>query len=460
MAYDVREYGAVGDGIAKDTRQIQAAVDECTANGGGRVSFPPGTYLTGTIYLKNNVHLDIQPGAVILGSPDLEDYNAPDAWPQNWSSVIEKANGRHLIVGVEVSHVSISGGGRIDGNRAAFFDPEKFSRTAFPSTRPSQMLYFCESDNVTIENVELFNSPYWTCFLYGCDDVRLHALTIRNHMRAWNSDGLDIDSCARVTVSDCNIEGADDAIAIRGCTKKLKDKTRVCEDIVITNCILKTKQAGIRLGVGNGTIRRCCISNITMRDVGWGVCILTAYADESVLDITAHPKVDPDYGTDVSDVLIDNIFMNAHQPFCIMSNNNGAPAEKTSKRLRNITIRGVRGTATATCVIQGNHDMSVNNITLSDIDLLWNGGASIRLLKDGENCSARYVGYRPYAIYAANVNGLTLRHFRLAWGKIDGPWSHAFLAANTPGLVMHDCRFDTPPGGVSFEQLAQWNERL
>ena len=80
---NARDFGAAGDGVRKDTAAIQSAIDFATANGGGKVHFAPGTYLTGTIYIKDNVFLDLEPGATILGSPDKEDYNADDFCPQN-----------------------------------------------------------------------------------------------------------------------------------------------------------------------------------------------------------------------------------------------------------------------------------------------------------------------------------------------------------------------------------------
>ena len=462
MIHDVSTFGAVGDGITKDHRAIQAAIDACAGQGGGVVTLPPGAYLAGTIYLKNHVCLDIQPGAVLQASPDIADYNAPDFCPQNWSSVIEKTNGAHLIAAVEVHHVTLTGGGRIDGNRAAFFDPYACTRAEFPGTRPAQMLFFCESTHVRIENLELTNSPYWTCFLHGCEDAALRGLTIVNDMKAWNADGLDIDACRRVTVSDCNITGADDAIAIRGNPRRLRDPSRVCEDIAVTNCILMTNQAAVRLGVGNGSIRRCCLSNLCIRGAGVGIDILSTYRDSSQSDRTARPKDYPDAnaGTEVTDILFDNIFMQAKMPFDLVSNHYEAPQFHSAKLLRNITIRGVRGYGSMTSLFQGNHDLNLRNLALVDIDLEYSGGEQIRLLQDGETCAQRFAGFRPYAIYAANIDGFSLDRVRLAWGDLKGPWSHALLTANVKDLALRDCRLPAPPGGIDCEHLETWNDRL
>ena len=106
---NVRDFGAVGDGATLDTAAIQRAIDA-----GGVVNFPPGTYLTGTLYLKSYGGLHLESGATLLASSNPEDYNADDFCKQNRPRYHEEASGAHLIVGVEVTRVVISGDGIID----------------------------------------------------------------------------------------------------------------------------------------------------------------------------------------------------------------------------------------------------------------------------------------------------------------------------------------------------------
>ena len=170
--YDVRSYGASGQECELCTAKIQQAIDDCAANGGGTVNFPAGTYLTGTIYLRDYVTLHLESGATILGSPNPADYNADDFCVQNNPFSKERVSGAHLVVALEVNHVGITGQGVIDGNRKAFSDttwkehPHLFE---YPEWRPGQMLFICESSNVTITDVKLYNAPYWTCYLHGWD---------------------------------------------------------------------------------------------------------------------------------------------------------------------------------------------------------------------------------------------------------------------------------------------------
>ena len=114
--YDVRAYGAKGDGIAKDTVAVQSAIDAAGAAGGGEVVVPAGRYLCGTLYLKSNVDVNLASGATIEGSKDPDDYNKWDFCPQNGKSSAENTSGGHLIVCLEQTNVVLRGAGTIDGN--------------------------------------------------------------------------------------------------------------------------------------------------------------------------------------------------------------------------------------------------------------------------------------------------------------------------------------------------------
>ena len=119
--FDVREYGAIGDGIAKDTVAIQRALDAAGAVGGGRVTLPPGVYLSGTLWLRSGVDLHLEKGAVLKGSTDWADYTADDVFPENFHSAAEEWSGAHLVIGLRVGNVAITGEGTIDGSGSAFF---------------------------------------------------------------------------------------------------------------------------------------------------------------------------------------------------------------------------------------------------------------------------------------------------------------------------------------------------
>ncbi len=291
--------GAKGDGKVLETVALQAAIDQVAATGGGRVTIPAGTFRTGTIYLKSHVELHLAQGARLLGSENLNDYNPTNAFPQNWGSVREGWSAKHLILALEQDDVAITGEGVIDGNGRAFFDTKSKwkgticwrdgainAKDAAHQGRPGQMIEFVECTNVRMRNIRIEDSPCWSCFFYGCDNVSIHGIRVENGVLNLNTDGLDIDSCRNVTVSDCIIRTGDDAIAIRGSPARLKNPARVCENVTVENCVFHVSADGMRIGVGAGTIRHVRISNIVIEYAGVGFHIQPIYGTSTGVDIS------------------------------------------------------------------------------------------------------------------------------------------------------------------------------
>lgn len=281
--FNVRDFGAIGDGAAKDTAAIQRAIDAAAAAGGGVVRLPAGTWLSGSLFLKSGVSLVLERGAILLASPDRADWNTPDFAPQNWTNAAESASGAHLIVAVGQTNVAVRGEGRIDGNCAAFLvdgdgRPWPGGQGGIP-WRPSQMLWFAECEGVAVEGVTLVDAPYWSCHFHGCTRVRAQGLRIRTRrepIHTHNGDGLDIDCCEDVFVQDCDIDTADDAIAIRADVDRLLSP-RPCARVRVERCRLSSACDAVRLGVGDGDIHDIEFRDLEIWDTRTAVDVVSSW---------------------------------------------------------------------------------------------------------------------------------------------------------------------------------------
>lgn len=393
MDKNVLDYGAIGDGRMNCTSAIQAAVDACAASGGGRVTIPAGTYISGTIWLRSHVELHLAQAAVLKASTNLDDYNELDAYEQNSTSQREQWVGKHLILAVECEDVAISGNGTMDGSGDYFFAEPRFLHKfhwiygqAFAKDqeklRPGQLVCFIECQNVRVENVTLRNITCWGYFFHGCDVVNVHGIRVFNELYYSNTDGIDIDCCSRVTVSDCIIDTGDDGITLRGNNQKLKNKDKVCEFITITNCVLGSCCCGFRFGVGDGVIRHVQISNITMNHSGHAFFFLTDYRGNGHVCM--------------EDIHINGVSAaGVAYPLEIMEGNNAY--------IRNVTIENYNVEAYACASIHAVHENMLSDITLRNV--------KIKLVDSPIPLTeADITGRGEHAFYASNVSKLTLEN--------------------------------------------------
>ena len=360
--HDVRAYGAKGDGAAKDTAAIQRAIDAASAAGGGTVELPAGTYLSGTVWLKSNVDFHLCAGATLLGSTDPADYNAPDAFPQNRTSEFECNSGGHLVLAVEQRNVTVRGPGCINGNGPKItldaagrrFPGNSVTYTGL-TWRPGQMLFFAECENVRVTDVELLDSTYWTCYVYGCSHVAIRGVHIRNHPLTWNGDGIDLDASRYVTVSDCRIESADDAITLRACTKGLRNPQDMAF-VTVQNCLIRTHKCNaIRIGVGERDIHDAAFSNIVVEDSRTAVMIGNGYAHMK------HPGTVR--GTGVWNMRFDNMWTHTREFALILAQFSGGATT------RNVAFSNIGGTTDRKSRLWGNARFPFADISFRNVDL-------------------------------------------------------------------------------------------
>lgn len=280
--FDVRAYGAKGDGSTKDTAAIQRAIDECGAKGGGRVVLDGGTFLTAPITLKGGVELHIEANARLLGSPDLADYpNRTDTRHADVSLMPRQRNAS-LIYAEECENIAISGRGMIDANGRMFVREKTapdwtgypFERTVPNTNSLPRVVFFSGVRGVSVTEITLTGLPAgWGFWIHDCDYVQFSRVKVLSDMRFPNNDGIHINCSRDVTISDCIVEAGDDAIIVRANSLSLKEN-KPCERVTVANCTLKSWMSGIRLGwVNDGVIRDCVFSNIVMGEATKGICL-------------------------------------------------------------------------------------------------------------------------------------------------------------------------------------------
>lgn len=251
--YNIKNYGAKGDGVTLDTQPIQDAIDEALQKGGGVVEVPAGTYKIGTLILKDNINLHLQPGAILLGSSDFRDYKEII---HRFESRTNGLYAKYFMIFAEgASNISITGTGTIHGN-----GKENYLESHPQNLRPF-MIRLVDCENISIKDVTLLESANWTLHLLGCTDINIEGITIETTAEG-NRDGLDIDACRRARVASARITTTDDAIVMKATTDVL------CQDITITNCILSSGGSAVKTGTeSNGGFKNITVSNCVIRDI-------------------------------------------------------------------------------------------------------------------------------------------------------------------------------------------------
>jgi len=252
--YNILDTGAIPDGATPNTTAIQASLDRVPETGGGQVIIPPGTFLSGSLKIHSHSELYLMPGAVLLGSPNLEDYAFYGPIPQSARDPFNNPamQDRHLLLLHKAHGVTIRGPGVIDGNGEAFWNPPGSNPngpmyrhwwTHKKWQRPCPMMSFVECEDLRFEGFTVRNSPGWTFELLNCDRVHANAVQVMNNFWGPNTDAFDICGCRDVMIANCHITCGDDAFCI-----KTMPHTRSAERITITNCTMKTNCVGLKLG--------------------------------------------------------------------------------------------------------------------------------------------------------------------------------------------------------------------
>ncbi len=460
--FNIRDFGAVGDGHTYDTAAIQKAIDTCAENGGGIVLFPVGRYLSGMIHLRSHVTLDLVPSAVLLGSTRLEDYPLTQC---KFASYSDLYSGRALIWGEGLEDVGITGAGTIDGQGASFkanrptqekareltrdwADPGRYRPHAVYIDRPF-LLRLVSCTGVHIEGIKLCHSAMFAQHYLNCQSIHIHGISVYNHC-SYNNDMMDIDCCRDVIISDCCGDSDDDALTLKS------NAGFPTENVVISNCILSSHCNAIKMGTeSSGGFKNITISNCVIRPSRDREAM--AGEDNGLAGI-ALEIVD---GGTLDGITITNTAISGQTtPLFVRLGNRARPYRKDLPIpgmgvLRNVVISNLvaKNAGTMSCSITGLPGYPVENVILSNIQIGTAGGDpgtipnEIPEQPDKYPESAMFGPLPAYGFYCRHVRGLSFRDVFLSSAQPDP--RPAFVFDDVADLVLDQISAEVSPDAAA-----------
>jgi polygalacturonase len=444
--FDPRLFGARGDGEQLDTQALQAAIDACAQQGGGTVSLGAGRYLSGTLFFRDNITLQLEAGAVLLGSQNPDDYPIT---PNRWEGS-EQPTHAPLIAGSHLRDVAIVGRGTIDGRGDYWW--KAFEEKALEYPRP-RLVGFNDCSNVLIEGVTLLNSPSWTVNPVRCKNVRVHGITVINPPDSPNTDGINPDSCQFVRISDCHVSVGDDCITIKSGTQQEKPENQSpCRDIAITNCTLERGHGGVVIGSEmSGDVQNVVISNCIFVGTDRGIRLKSRRGRGGVVEDVR-----------VSNLIMDGVLcpltINLYYGCgawgdAVVSDKNARPVDDGTPRFRRIALSHItaREVKLAAAFIYGLAEMPVEDVSLSDVTISLSGQA-----EGGYPEMADGIPQMQQAgIFVHNAHRLRLERVVVA-GQV-GP---AFHLIDSRAIEIRACETPSPAADAPVIQLDNVSEAL
>jgi polygalacturonase len=450
---DITQYGAVGDGKTLNTEAIQKAIDECSKNGGGKVIFPAGRFLSGTVMLKDNVTLHLQRDAVLLGSIHLKDYKNPDPFTDGLGIDV----GWALLAAVDARNIRIEGEGAIDG-QGSLLKEQQLATDTRPEgqrwgVRPF-LLRIVRCTGVTVSGVTLYYAAAWTSHYFQCKQVVIDHVKIVSKGVPHN-DGIDIDGCQDVRIADCDIESSDDALCFKTTSSKM-----ACRDIVVSGMRLKSGHGAIKMGTESmAPFENITISNCYIYDTNnGGIKLLT---------------VD---GAHLRNVQISDITMvNVKTPILLRLGSRlnvfrkGQDTKQETGTFENVIIRNVKAEASADAqltppsgiLITGVPGHYITNVTLENIEIHLAGGGTVensrQVVPEAIDKYPEVKTFGPtipaYGIWARHVKDLKLKNvtFHLAANDL----RPAFICEDGQNIEITQWKVPTTTGGESIVRLNQ-----
>lgn len=417
----ITDYGAKGDSSTLNTTFIQAAIDAAAERGGGTVIIPPGVFISGTLFLKSHTTLEVQGGATLLGSPNIEDY-VKLSWGHN-----KDRQPWHLIVAKGQQNITIRGTGMIDGNGPAFWseDAEKDAQGNYVVPRwilakekkVSPLIQIEHCEDVRMNDFSVKTGGGWNIHLFNSKNIKISGLNIVNNLYSPNSDGIDITGSQDVMISDCYIRTCDDAICIK--TTPLSNEAK---RITVTNCVMETLCVGLKMGASE--------SFHDMSDITFSNCVI--FGSSRAIGIYSFN------GASYKNINISNIVANTNAPMVLnrpihMQIERWSDTTRIGK-IQDVTISGFTSETDGRILLSAADGTSIENLTLRDVTLKY------AWIEDPGPIAAKATSKQfpnkdkhpdllgaPAAIVAENLKNLRIDNLQVFWPtstEVPQDWQH------------------------------------
>jgi polygalacturonase len=505
--YNIRDFGAKGDGTTLDGAALQSAIDACNRDGGGTVLVPAGNFVIGTTELKSNVTLHIAASATLLGSGSGKDYHAVAAIPLNGDSTLGDGNWA-LLFAVNAKNITVEGPGTIDGQGQLFNSyglNGKLPPAGISGAQRPYHLLFHRCENIVVRDLDLLRCAFHSIRVIQSERVRMEGLYIHNRVTV-NNDGFHFISARFVTISNCVVLCQDDACALFGS----------CQFVTVTNCVFSTRWSVFRFGGGNVkniAVSNCLIyetygcpikvgagrmqlenlsfSNLILQDVTGPISInftsrsrnedggAPSAAELEKYDMNKNGRLDPE---ELAARRADRAKATAADT--------PPPADAPVAFVRNISFSNIRATVVTeptmsytdmstigrvypgeqnSCItLNGTGEAWIENVSFDDVHVTYAGGGTAELAakRDIPMTAREYfgvwadapVGPPAYGLFARNVKGLTLHNVRFSVAKPD--LRPAVVLDNVRDAAIHSLNVEGNPQAESVLRFSRVQDAL
>jgi polygalacturonase len=434
-SFNVKSFGALGDGHTTDTKSFTAAITACVKAGGGTVYVPAGKFMIGTVQLFSNINLMLSSGAVLVASPNRDDFLLQKDYGFSGSGAGDKLG---ILFATHAENVSITGSGVIDGNAKAFMyddsvqvngDDLSYTRQGKSyldhpadnkeapimwkgqgTERPGTQVIFQACKKVNVRDITIRNANDWSVDIKESDNVKIIGISIDNDQRVPNSDGIDMYDSQNVLIANCDIRAGDDGIACIGSS-----------NITVNSCNCTSRSCGIRVGYNvfnDHDSGNLLFNNIRIYGANRGIGLFqrrkgnmsNMLFSNIIIDSRLYPGQWWGHGEPIH---ISAIPGAGHQEVGTISH----------VRFSNIIATGEHG-----IVLLGSKESVLQDISFDHVQLTINNGKFTAInggnfdLRPANDVKATLFKHDIPAVYASKINNLTIRDMDIHWDPLLPSW--------------------------------------